>query len=216
MTILGAAWIAAVTRLGGDAGAAHASADELDMRYAEPHRAYHDATHIEAVLRDSARLAAEVGLDGESYALVTLAACAHDVVYDARPGEDERASAAWVRDRTAALGLPATHVDRVAALVLSTGDHTPDPGDLARSVLNDADLAILAAPPEEYVAYTEAVRREYRDLADEQWRRGRTTVMSSLLHMPRLYVTDGAYDKWEDRARDNARAELERIHALTR
>ena len=39
----------------------------------------------------------EVGLDDDTAALVALAACAHDVVYDGRPGADERASAEWAR-----------------------------------------------------------------------------------------------------------------------
>ncbi|MGI8677673.1 MAG: HD domain-containing protein [Jatrophihabitans sp.] len=211
MSILGAAWIAAVARLGGDAGAATVSADELDRRYGEPRRVYHNAAHVEAMLRDTAQLAPAAGLDTASAALVTLAVCAHDVVYDGRPGEDERASAAWARDRLTTLGLPAGYAERVDALVQSTADHASDPHDVARSVLNDADLAILAAPPEEYRAYTEAVRREYRELDDAQWTPGRSAALSSLLRMPRLYVTEIAHARWEDAARANVQAELDEL-----
>lgn len=208
MGVVAQAWTAAVERLGGDTAMARAAADLLEARYAEPHRAYHVAAHIEAVLCDAARLVGETGLDDASAAVVTLAACAHDVVYEARPGADERASAAWARDRLAAAGVPGEYVDRVEQLVLATADHDAGTGELATRILLDADLAILAAPAESYAAYVAAVRREYAGLDDEQWRAGRARVLSSLLGRPRLFGTEPASAAWEDDARRNMRAEL--------
>src|SRR5256885_3447868 len=127
-------WDNAVAALGGRPTSA---ADDLEGRYDEPHRKYHNATHIEAVLRD-ARL-----LSTEDNPVLVLAICAHDVVYDAKPGDDERASALWARERLAEAGVGAEDVARVEGLVLATITHESD--DPLTRILLDADLAILAS-----------------------------------------------------------------------
>src|SRR4030081_3206823 len=86
-------WTEAVARLGGDPDVARQAADDLACWYGEDHRRYHDLRHASSVARDADDLAQELRLGGEDRAVITLAACAHDVVYDARPGHDERLSA---------------------------------------------------------------------------------------------------------------------------
>jgi len=93
----------------------------------------------DAVLADAARIADALRLTATDRALLILAACAHDVVYDARPGDDERASARWAScalDR-AGLGDDALRVEQ---LVLSTLAHEAPQGDPVTAALLDADL----------------------------------------------------------------------------
>jgi predicted metal-dependent HD superfamily phosphohydrolase len=126
-------------------------------------------------------------------------------VYDGRPGEDERASAAWARTNLTAVRLGEEDVARVERLVLATAGHTAPPGDRAAQALLDADLAILAAPPAEYERYRLAVRAEYAHVTDEQWRAGRAAVLRSLLAKDPLYLLA---HHWEAAARRNLVAEL--------
>lgn len=209
------AWVAAVVAAGGGRHAATASGAELVARYAEPHRRYHTATHVAAVLRDCETLAGELELPLAERAAVTLAACAHDVVYDARPGDDERASAAWAVDALRDAGVAAPMRDRVAALVLATLTHDADPGDTGATVLLDADLAILAAAPRDYAAYVRAVRAEYASVDDAQWRTGRAAVLGALLGRPRLYLSEPGRERWERAARKNVAAEIAQLTAAT-
>lgn len=188
-------WHDAVRVLGGDHGPG-----DLVERYAEPHRRYHDAGHALAVARDATALAAD--RTAEERAVLVLAALAHDVVHDGRPGEDERRSAEWARRRLA--GLP--QADRVADLVLATTDHTSD-DDLTRLLL-DADLAVLGAEPAAYERYRRAVRAEYAHVDDDAWRAGRGALLRSLLDRDPLYATPAARARWEARARRNLAAEL--------
>lgn len=206
MTDLRRAWIEAIQALGGTA--APESADELVTRYAEPHRRYHSARHIDTVLAEAAWLGAQVGLAPRDRAIVALAACAHDVVYDARPGDDERASAAWAVAALTAAGLGAGAAGRVESLVLMTLTHQAEPDDLAAAVLLDADLAILAAPPAEYEEYVAGVRAEYAGVADDAWRTGRAGVLKSLVSRADLFVTEPARRRWDAAARRNVAAEL--------
>jgi predicted metal-dependent HD superfamily phosphohydrolase len=190
-------WDNAVLWLGGRSTPA---ADELVSRYAEPHRKYHNATHIEAVLRDARELS------DEDNPVLVLAICAHDVVYDAKPGADERASAAWARAQLTEAGVAEEHVAHVESLVLATITHESD--DPLAQILLDADLAILAAAQDEYDLYTTCVRQEYASYADDVWRQGRAHVLRSLLDREVLYRTSRARGLWDAQARVNLRREL--------
>ena len=99
-------------------------------------------------------------------------------------------------------------IEEVARLVLLTAGHDPAPVDTNGAVLCDADLAVLAGPPESYAAYASAVREEYRHLPDEQFTAGRTAVLEHLLALPALYRLPAVAAEWTPRARDNLAAEL--------
>jgi predicted metal-dependent HD superfamily phosphohydrolase len=205
---LAGSWAEAVVRLGGQSEAAARTGAELARRYREPHRRYHTTQHIRAVLGHGQDLADEVGLPASDRAALTLAACAHDVVYDAQPGEDEKASARWVRLRLGQCGLPAACVDRVASAVLATTAHASPEHDIMFDLLFDADLAILAAPDDVYDRYVTGVRMEYSSLDDEAWQRGRARVLEDLAAREVLFFTAAARARWEATARSNIDREL--------
>lgn len=195
-------WDDAVRTLGGAPDAA-----DLIERYSEPHRSYHNTFHVASVVRDSWALADTFTFTTEERAILTLAACAHDVIYDGKPGDDERASAAWSRQRLA--GLEEEQITRVESLVLATITHSSD--DRLAQVMLDADLAILGSEPEHYERYRQAVRQEYGQYDDETWRAGRTKVLKTLLGREDLYVTEPARERWDAAARTNLARELQTL-----
>ena len=196
------AWRAAVSALGG-----RPVDTDVVARYREPHRRYHDLRHVRAVVRDAVTL---VPLTEREEAELILAACAHDVVYDAVPGTDEQRSADWAREWLARSDLDSV-ADRVAGLVLATVKHTADPADAVACALLDADLAILGSSPASYDAYTVAVRQEYSAVTDDAWRTGRSRVLSSLLDRDHLFLTEAGRRRWETAARRNLARELETL-----
>ena len=113
------------------------------------------------------------------------------------------------RARAGLRGLvPEDRVDEVARLVLLTAGHDAEPGDANGAVLCDADLAVLAGPPDAYAAYASAVRAEYGHLSDADFTAGRIAVLERLLALPRLYRLPAVADEWTPRARANLTAEL--------
>jgi predicted metal-dependent HD superfamily phosphohydrolase len=205
------AWIDAVTRLGGDAVIARRAADDLTRRYGEEHRRYHDLWHARSVAADADVLARELGVDEDGRSMIALAACAHDVVYDARPGEDERLSAEWAARWLDEAGVAAERVAVVERLVLATIGHEAPADDLLATALLDADLAILGADPAGYDVYAAAVRHEYAAVDDEAWAAGRSKVLSTLLNREALYRGRPARDRWDASARGNLARELTRL-----
>ena len=65
--------------------------------------------------------------------------------------------------------------------MLLTAGHDPAPDDANGAVLCDADLAVLASPPDAYVGYASAVREEYGHLSDAEFTAGRIAVLEHLL-----------------------------------
>jgi len=183
---------------------------ELIRRWDEPHRRYHDLTHLDDVLHHLGALRE----DGETVPVTAeLAAWFHDAVYDLAPGVDEQRSAALARERLTYLGVDPVTVTEVERLVRLTASHAPAPGDTAGAVLCDADLAILASSPRRYARYAAAVRAEYVSVPDEDFRRGRAAVLSGLLAHEHIFTTSSGRSRWEAPARANLRGELDRLAA---
>lgn len=183
-----------------------AVARDLLDRYAEPHRAYHDGTHLAEVLSGVALLADHAA----DLPVVVAAAWWHDAVYDvtAPAGRTEDASAELASRALAGWSVDPGRATRVAELVRMTAGHDPAPGDRDAEVLSDADLAVLASGPERYRRYVAGVRREYAHVPDDAFAAGRVAVLRDLLAHDRLYRTPLGSARWEDSARANLAREL--------
>ena len=83
----------------------------------------------------------------------------------------------------------------------------------AGALLSDADLAILAAPPDRYAEYVADVRREYAALDEASFAAGRLAVLTDLAGRERLFRTEHAHRHWEGPARANLAAEAARLRA---
>ena len=196
------AWAA----LAGDSPTSRTEWAFLVGAWSEPHRRYHDLAHLAAVLGLVDRLA-DAAADPDA---VRLAAWYHDVAYDPERTDNEEVSAE--RARVGLRGLVSdARVEEVARLVLLTATHDAAPGDANGAVLCDADLAVLASPPEAYAAYASAIRAEYGHLSDEDYTAGRIAVLERLLTLAQLYRLPAVADEWTPRARANMSAEIRLI-----
>ncbi len=196
---LAAAWSSVVGRepAGEDCWA------RLIRRWSEPHRRYHGMGHLTAVLL----FVDEYATHADDPDAVRLAAWYHDAIYDPRASDNEEGSAVLAETELAAIGQPRDRIEEVARLVRLTTGHDPAEGDRNGELLNDADLLVLASPPEAYVAYVNAIRAEYGHVPDDAFRAGRVAVLDGLLAAPRLYRLQ-ALTTLEAAARRNLAAEL--------
>ncbi|GLW49704.1 hypothetical protein Stsp02_53650 [Streptomyces sp. NBRC 14336] len=191
----------------GDGPDAGVYAERLLERWREPQRKYHTVTHLADVL-DRVDVLEEYADDPD---VVRLAAWFHDAVYLPDRSENEERSARLAERALAEAGLSAEKTAEVARLVRLTVTHDPADDDRDGQVLCDADLAVLAAPPTAYAAYTAAVREEYHFVPSDAFRAGRAAILRQLLELPRLFRTPYGAEKWEATARYNLRAELEML-----
>lgn len=110
------------------------------------------------------------------------------------------------------LGVNAEQVTRIQALVEQLANHTPVPGDLSAYILVDADLALLASPPQQYRDFLSLLRRQASQMSDEEFLRSRRELITTLLERPRIFSTPLA-SQWENAAHENLEAELSGITA---
>jgi predicted metal-dependent HD superfamily phosphohydrolase len=177
---------------------------ELHDRYREPQRHYHNLDHVVEVLA----LVNELQAFAEDLTAVQLAAWFHDAIYDPRASDNEERSADLAEQLLRGWPPPRGLLDRVRSLILLTKTHQAAADDRDAAVLLDADLGILGAPPERYLEYAQAIRREYAFVPDAAYRRGRTDVLRNFLNRPRIYRTEPMLATREEQARRNLEAEF--------
>jgi predicted metal-dependent HD superfamily phosphohydrolase len=175
---------------------------ELATAYGEPHRAYHNASHIAEVLTWFDRVADDLGWlePAEVYTAIVF----HDAIYQPGAKDNEARSAQWAR-RSA---LP-VDVDRVAELIELTAKH----GHVTRAdhdtaLFLDSDMAILGAAPDAFDAYDRAIAVEYKQVPPEAYRAGRRAFLEGLLATPRIYISDYFHNRLDEPARANLRRAL--------
>jgi predicted metal-dependent HD superfamily phosphohydrolase len=189
-----------------------ALAREIERAYSEPHRAYHDLTHLDELGARFHELLAEGAWTRPRE--VFLALLFHDAVYVPGAGDNEQTSAALARGAIARHldGVP-VDVERVASLVVATARHgTLAPGDVddEAALFLDIDMAILAAPEARFDAYDRGVRREYAAVSDDDFARGRARFLRRLAG-GRVFLTDRLEAALGPAARANAARALARL-----
>ncbi|MFF4957467.1 hypothetical protein ACFY2Z_10315 [Streptomyces sp. NPDC001222] len=206
---LRARWTRALEGARGPAGGPDPApyAENLLARWQEPQRRYHTLAHLTTVL-DHIDVLREYADDPD---VVRLAAWFHDAVYLPDRSENEERSARLAERALPEAGVAEERTAEVARLVRLTVTHDPADDDRDGQVLCDADLAILAAPPSVYAAYTAAVREEYGFVPGDAFRAGRAAILRELLGLPRLFRTPYGQDHWEATARYNIASELEML-----
>ena len=185
---------------------------DLVRRLAEPHRYYHTSRHLIEVFWALEDLERAGELDAHQGTLGRVVGWFHDAVYDPAADDNEEASAELACRDLTALQLDPDDVATVHQLVLATRTH-----DLAKDPLaaafSDADLWILASPPDRYAEYAAQVKQEYAAVPDDAFRGGRAAVLRPFLERESIYATRYARETWEDAARANVAAELETLTA---
>ena len=169
--------------------------------YSEPHRVYHGLDHLYHLIK----LLEELSADPR----ILLAAWFHDAIYLPGQTDNEARSAALALEKLGSYGYPRESTTFVSAAILATASHHTDCREF--DVLLDADLSILGASAEEYLAYRTAIRREYALMTEQSFIAGRLAFVRTMLSQPFIYQTTYCRNRYELPARQNLQAELEEL-----
>jgi len=174
---------------------------DLTKRYTELHRRYHDLEHpIEMITIGQA----VYDLTDDQIAAIWY----HDAIYVAGDPLNEKNSAdlfmrhyqhRWTQERK-------SHLDVVYSIIMDTKYHIPS-SEEAKSVL-DLDLMGLGDPFQDYWQSAKWIREEFHKFSDEEWNKGRTKFLESMLDKERIFWTDFG-DIYERPARINMERELQ-------
>ena len=169
-------------------------ARDLAASYSEPHRAYHNLTHIAELLGWFDRVADDVGW--KAPATVYAAILFHDAIYVPGAKDNEDKSADWAR--RAGFG---DDVGELIAMTKNHGAHAHAHHDAVHFL--DADMAIVGAPPEQFAAYDAAIAKEYGHIPRDAFRAGRKAFLESVLKLPRIFHTEYFHTRLDAPARAN-------------
>jgi predicted metal-dependent HD superfamily phosphohydrolase len=175
---------------------------ELERRYREPQRHYHNLTHLEDFAAEFASLRAEGAWAHPRE--VFLALLAHDVIYDPARRDNEALSAVWARER---FGSFTVDLSRVVSLIELTARHGAvgaEGLDEDARLFLDADMAVLGSAAERYGRYERAIAAEYRPfVGGEAYRVGRARFLRGVLEATEIYLSRRFRERLEGAARQN-------------
>lgn len=181
----------------------------LADQYQAKGRHYHNLHHLEKMFSELGNYPIPI-YDQDA---LLLSIFYHDIIYNPSRKDNEVKSAETLQKLLLALGIEPLEkyetntslVKKTYAQIVATKDHLipveNDDPDLG--VLLDIDLAILGSDPEQYQAYTTAIRQEYRRYPDLLYYPARRKAMRKFLARPSIYHTAFFRSKYEVKARKN-------------
>ncbi|YAF95091.1 MAG: hypothetical protein AB3A66_21305 [Nodularia sp. CChRGM 3473] len=198
-------WQHTLQGFGVDQVAAEQVFTRLIEAYSTSDRYYHTLKHIDHVLSIINTLQAYA----QDLTAVQLAAWFHDVVYDTQAQDNEERSADYACELLISLGIPTNTLATVSSLILHTKNHQAATDDYDSYILLDADLAILAAHPDQYREYANAIRQEYAWVPELDYIKGRRQVLERFWQRQRIYFTPLMFEVAEQIAKSNLQAEIQ-------
>ena len=179
----------------------------IEQHYTQKNRAYHNLTHIQAMLQEAeqhlTQLEDEEGLQ--------LAIWFHDIIYNPLKKDNEQRSAEVARQLLHQTSLSPERIHRCYQQILLTIKHEPLPTSTSDGqFLIDFDLEVLSRDWEAYQLYSQQIRKEYWMYPGPLFRKGRKQAMERFLQRPAIYQTP-FYRAKEAQARANIQREMEEL-----
>ncbi|TQV89331.1 HD domain-containing protein [Aliikangiella coralliicola] len=185
---------------------------EIITAYTEPHRHYHNLSHIAHVFRELdsfAHISSETKISAET----TWAVWFHDFIYQPGDQNNEEKSAEWARYFMKKAGANQTEITRVESMILSTQSHDSRTVDSETQRFLDADMAILGADRQRYFQYVDAVRKEHSKIPNFLFNRGRRRFLENTLEQQPIFSSDFFNKKYENIALRNIQSEIDYLNA---
>ena len=178
--------------------------NDLKEKYYGEDRYYHDLWHLETMFREYDEIKSKLQYADET----AISIFYHDFIYNPIRSDNEKRSAKRMRKvfRKTSFG----NVDYCFEQILSTKSHLIS-SDTDTNYLLDMDLVILGKSAEEYIIYTQNVRKEYNVYPDILYKAGRRKVLNAFLSKERIYKTQEFIEKYEQQARLNMEEELKTL-----
>lgn len=176
---------------------------EIEKKYTEKGRHYHDLLHLENMFRELEKVKDNIS----DFTAVSFSVFYHDIVYDASSKSNEEKSALRAEQRLAELGLNQNEIALVSTEILATKSHQKSE-NMDINYLLDADLSVLGKDWETYHNYTQNIRKEYSVYPDFLYKPGRKKVLNYFLELESIFKTDYFKEKYELQAKENITAEL--------
>jgi predicted metal-dependent HD superfamily phosphohydrolase len=179
----------------------------LVEHYSEKHRAYHNLSHIKALLSLSDSFTDKM----QNPNGVWFAIWFHDGIYETQKHDNEERSADFARQALFQLSVPLETLSVVQEMILATKHHQADNRLEDLNLFLDLDLSVLGFEENIYQAYSQAIREEYSWVPEAMYKEARKKVLTNFLDRPVIYFTKPLADRFEAAARHNIKNEISQL-----
>lgn len=179
---------------------------EIEDNYSNKKRHYHTLQHLQNLLP----LLQEVKEDIKDWDTLLFSFFYHDVIYNALKRTNEEKSAEFASIKMQLIGVPQPKIKKCVQQILATKDHLLS-DDNDTNYFTDADLSILGQDWMVYENYYKQVRKEYSLFPDLIYIPGRKKVLQHFLQMERIFKTNFFFNKFELKAKENLKRELDQL-----
>jgi predicted metal-dependent HD superfamily phosphohydrolase len=176
-------------------------------KYSEKHRAYHNLSHINALLFHAEKFK-EKFADFES---IQLAIWFHDVIYNTKRFDNEVESAKTAVEFLSKFKQPKIRIEKVKQMIVATAKHDSEALDFDGKLFLDLDLAVLGQSEKIYQSYSKAIRREYSFVPWFLYKRSRRKILEKFLQRETIYFTEEIRQDFETTARLNIQHEIKEL-----
>ena len=111
---------------------------EIEKKYSEKGRYYHNFEHLENMFREFNDVTAAV----QDYTAIAFSVFYHDVIYNASSKSNEEKSAGFAEKHLRQIGAEEGFIKKISRQIMATKFHQQS-GDADTNYLVDADLSIL-------------------------------------------------------------------------
>lgn len=206
MNDLKALWHACTSRYTGDDQLIDELWIEIEKQYTDKKRYYHNLSHLEYMVMKAIAYKNDL-IDFDT---ILFSIFYHDIIYNINRQDNEQRSADIAHDRLIKLGIPGYKIGKCQKQIIATKDHQGN-SDSDTNYLLDFDLAMLGENWQTYQNYAIKIRQEYSMYPDFIYKKGRKKVLQHFLSMGSIYKTQEFHDRYEQQAKDNLKAELQRL-----
>ena len=179
---------------------------EIEINYTKKKRHYHTLSHLENLYAQLENVKEKI----EDWDTILFTLFYHDIIYSALKKDNEEQSAELAEKRMIQLTVNADKIEKCKKQIIATKQHLQNT-DSDTNYFTDADLSILGAAWEQYVAYLKNVRKEYSIYPNMIYNPGRKKVLQHFLSMERIFKTVYFFEKFEFNAKLNVQKEIEQL-----
>lgn len=181
----------------------HSLWNEIETRYSEKGRHYHNLLHLENMFRELEDMKGNIS----DFTAISFSVFYHDIIYDATSKSNEEKSAATAEKRLTELHVSKDDISVISEQIIATKSHQLS-GHNDTNYLLDADLSVLGKDLNTYMEYTRNIRKEYSVYPDFLYKPGRKKVLKHFLELESIFKTEYFKEKYEVQAKENIEAEL--------
>lgn len=176
---------------------------EIESQHSDPRRHLYNLEHLAFRLD----LLATTDFDK---AHLRLALYYHHITYDSCADNNEINSARVATEQLKSVGIKDKDTAAIYDLIRLT-DPLPSPSIPLGDLFLDLHRAWMGADSDQFQTFAEARRQDFSWLPDGKYLRQRMNEVIPLLDRQPIFVTKDFHDRFEDQARQNLNAEIQRL-----